>query len=283
MRTGIFLFLITVTILITASCNKNESEPEKGIIEIHFTHSVDGKPVQFDQLIYTNTAGNQFMITDIKYFISRLIFINEEGKSVVITQDEGIHYVDCDLGKTLRWKIGTMPDGNYTAISFVFGLDEEDNISNRFVNPPESNFSWPNYMGGGYHYMQINGRFLNKEGKITNMNIHTGIGQIYNGNNEVTEFVQNFFTVNLPVKFSINEDNTTILTIDMEILRWFDTPNVYNFDEYGTAIMQNQHAQQMLKENGGNVFVEIMKYEVRSKKYEEYLPRWRGTKGVNKK
>jgi hypothetical protein len=40
----------------------------------------------------------------------------------------------------------------------------------------------------------------------------------------------------------------------MEIQRWFDTPNVYNIEEFGTGIMQNQRAQELLRENGWNVF-----------------------------
>jgi hypothetical protein len=248
------LFILSATILLATTCTKHE----KGSIEIIFTHTVDGEPVQFNQLIYTNTAGNQYQVNEIKYFISKLIFFNngEEGYEIVITQDDGIHYVDCSLKNTLRWEINPIPAGSYTDISFVFGLDKEDNRSNRFVNPPESYFSWPNNMGGGYHYMQINGKFLNKEGEIQNMNIHTGIGQIYNENNEVAEFVQNYFTVTMPLPagFFVHADNATPLTLNMEIQRWFDTPNLYNFNDFGTGIMQNQHAQQLLKENGGNVF-----------------------------
>jgi len=250
MRFHIFLSILIFPILLGTSCHKDK----KGKVEINFTHTVDGESVHFNQLIYTNEAGNSYQINEIKYFISRIIFIDQIGKSFEIIQDDGIHYVDCSLENTLRWKIDEIPQGNYVAISFVFGLDEKDNISNRFLNPPESNFSWPNHLGGGYHYMQINGFFLNQEGNISSMTIHTGIGQVYDGSAENTEFVNNYFTVTLPVEFFVNNDNTPAFTLNMEIQRWFDTPNLYNFDDYGTGIMQNQTAQQLLKENGGDVF-----------------------------
>jgi hypothetical protein len=61
--------------------------------------------------------------------------------------------------------------------------------------------------------------------------------------------------VTLPVNLLINAENNTIhLALNMEIQRWFDTPNLYNFDEFGTGIMQNLRAQELLKENGKNVF-----------------------------
>ena len=250
MRFNRLFFILISLFFLAASCRKEE----KGTIEIAFTHTVVGAPVQLNQLIYTNTAGNHYQINEVKYFISNIILIDTEGKPTVVTQDDGIHYVDLSSEKTLRWQIEEVPPKNYTAISFVFGLDEKDNQSNRFVNPPECNFSWSEHLGGGYHYMQINGKFLNKDDNLQNMNIHTGIGQLYNENNKITAFVHNYFTVTLPVLFSVTENNTTPLTINMEIQRWFDTPNLYNFDDFGEGIMQNQHAQKLLKENGGNVF-----------------------------
>jgi len=250
MKNKTFYFAVIASIFLGASCNKNEN----GSAVFIFTHTVDGVYAQFNRLIYTNTAGNQYQINEIKYFISRMLLYDANGKTVEIAQDEGIHYVDCSLLNTLRWEIDGIPQGKYVAISFVFGLDRDDNISNRFVNPPESNFSWPNHLGGGYHYMQINGKFLNKEGNIQNMNIHTGIGQIYDENSGVAEFAHNYFIVNLPIMFFVHVNNTQTLILNMEVQRWFDTPNLYNFDDFGTGIMQNQTAQQLLKENGENVF-----------------------------
>jgi len=242
-------FVILLSVFLVFSCKKERY----GNIIFHFTQTIDGQHVQYNQLIYTNTAGNQYQVNEIKYFISKVFLTDDKGESVFIKQDDGIHYIDNSLNNTLFWKINDVPQRNYVAVSFVFGLDKDDNMSNRFVNPPESNFSWPQVLGGGYHYMQINGKFLTKNGVIKNLNIHTGIGQLYDENNEVTQFIHNYITVSLPVIFSVS-DSRTSLNLNMEIQRWFDTPNVYNFDEFGTGIMQNQHAQQLLKQNVEGVF-----------------------------
>jgi len=170
MKFNTCFFLLSIAGLLAFSCQKY------GNAEILFTHSADNQPVQYNQFLYTNTAGNKYQVNEIKYFISRLILIDTKGKSIEITQDNGIHYVDNSIDKSLRWNISEIPQKQYRAISFVFGLDENNNKSNRFVNPPESNFFWPEVLGGGYHYMQINGKFINKNSEIQNMNIHTGIG-----------------------------------------------------------------------------------------------------------
>jgi hypothetical protein len=245
-----FFFFLTICVLVI-SCKTHEKQ---GSVDFFLTHTIDEKPIQWNQLIYTNAAGNKYQVNEVKYFISRLILRDAKGKFIEIKQDAGIHYVDCSLAKTLRWEIAQIPQKNYEYISFVFGLDENDNRSHRFVNSPECNFSWPENLGGGYHYMQINGKFLNNKEELQNMNIHTGIGQTRDENNVIKQFVHNYFTVTLPVNFSVHEDHTTSLTLNMEIQRWFDTPNIFNFNEFGTGIMQNQRAQELLKENGENVF-----------------------------
>jgi len=245
-----FFYVLTICSFSCFSCIKEK----EGSIELRFTHTIDEQSLQLNQLIYTNAAGNLYQLNEVKYFISNVFLIDSGRRWVAVNQDEGIHYVDFSLENTLCWKISGMPQRNYTAISFVFGLNEKDNQSNRFVNPPECNFSWPDHLGGGYHYMQLNGKFLNDAEEMQNLNIHTGIGQIYYAEIDSTIFVHNYFTVTFPVQFSILEENTPPLYINMEIQRWFDSPNLYNFNQFGTGIMQKQEAQKLLKENGGNVF-----------------------------
>jgi hypothetical protein len=245
-----FFIVFIACFFIVFSCKKEKY----GSIELCFTHTADEAPVLINELIYTNAAGNRYQVNEIKYFISKICLIDYDGNSIEIKQNNGIHYVDCSIKNTLRWKIDEIPQKHYHGISFVFGLDEADNKSYRFVNPPESNFAWPEFLGGGYHYMQINGKFRNKDGEIQNLNIHTGIGQMYNENNEITQFVHNYFTVTLDYPFFVYADNTLSLTLNMEIQHWFSIPYLYNFDMYGSGIMQNQWAQELLKANGWNVF-----------------------------
>ena len=93
--------------------------------------------------------------------------------------------------------------------------------------------AWPDVLGGGYHYMQINGKWLASNDTVRPFNLHTGIGQRYE-NGQVTEFVPNYFRMTLPLRdFVVTKDATTQL--DFVI---------------GGSIMQNQAAQDMLRENG---------------------------------
>ena len=111
-----------------------------------------------------------------------------------------IHYVDTDLPETWEYALlDKIPAGNYDSISFTFGISEEKNQSLMFVNPPESYMFWPELLGGGYHYMKLNGKWENLESNILPFNFHLGIGQIRDPETqEIIGFEQNYFRVSLP-------------------------------------------------------------------------------------
>ena len=226
-----------------------------GRLQINFATEVDGIPIHYDIADYVNDAGNRYEVNEVRYFISHVTLTKSDGTQVTLTDDKGIHYYDSDLSQTHNWLIDDdIEVGEYKTISFVFGLDATQNVTGFFVNPPETNMAWPDPIGGGYHYMQINGKWLNASETLTPFCLHTGIGQTYQ-DGEITGFVQNFFTVTLPISsFEIKDSETSSLTLTMNVNNWFREPHVYDLNEWGGAIMQNQAAQEVLKANGKNVF-----------------------------
>lgn len=253
-----------VVILLMVSCKKENDivdPPAKfGKISFQFSHKVNGQPLIIDTLVYTNAAGNQYNINEIQYFVSDITLHNSSGGEVVIKQVNGIHYIDTDIPSTHSWVVSDdIPAGNYTSVSFTFGINEAKNHSGLFTNQPEVNMWWPDLLGGGYHYMKMNGNWLDTNAQLQPFNFHLGIGQIYASNvislDSITGFVQNYFTVTLPnSSFSIAENVTTKTEITMNIESWFETPNIYNFDYWGGSIMQNQPAMLAIKQNGADAF-----------------------------
>ena len=122
-----------------------------------------------------------------------------------------------------------------------------------FVNPPESNMQWPDVLGGGYHYMMMNGKWKDSINQIENFNTHLGIGMDINGND--TTMVDNSFRVKLQGSgFTLAKDATKEVQIVMNIESWFETPYVYDHNHFGQMIMQNQTAMQTISANGADVF-----------------------------
>lgn len=251
------LLLICIGLL---SCKKEQKLERTGKIRLNFTHGVDTAILQTNVMCYQNAAGNDYEVDELKYFISDLILYNNNGKSKLIDDYKAIHYIDIAYPYTLSWDVyDPIPEGSYDSLSFIFGLSEVRNQSFIFVNPPEVNMFWPSILGGGYHYMMINGRWRKPDNSINAFDFHLGIGQIYSGTttntDSITGFVQNYFRVSLPnSSFKVIKDSTTEIDIHMNINSWFTTPHIYDHNIWGGAIMQNQQAMNMAKKNGYDVF-----------------------------
>jgi hypothetical protein len=259
----ITLLLCIFTLFLTGSCKKTASDPipkPSGRVKFSISHCVNGVPIQYNTADYLNAAGNQYMITGLKYFISDITFYKNDGSTRMISDWEDKYYVDENIPESKEIlfydRIGA---GEYDSVSFIFGFTKEKNQSFMYVNPPEVWMSWPEVLGGGYHYMMLDGRWKDTTGVFQSFNFHLGIGQLYHGpgynTDSIYAFVQNYFRVGLPASnFFLNEGDTADFKLVMNIERWFDNPYVYDHNQWGGAIMQNQPAMQMAKENGWDVF-----------------------------
>jgi hypothetical protein len=253
-------YLILIVPFLIISCkDKKEDAEVNGKINIHFDHNVNGNPLEVDTLKYINAAGNPYLISEIQYFISDVILYKGDGTSQLIDAKKDIHYVDTDLPETHTWEVfDGIPAGHYDSIAFTFGISQDKNHSFMFVNPPESFMFWPEYLGGGYHYMKLNGKWLEDGQTVqtTPFNCHLGIGQIYfNYPDSIIGFIHNDFRVSLPgSSFDMGSGEKKQINLTMNIENWFKEPHIYDFDVWGSYTMQNQEAMQTLRENGHNVF-----------------------------
>jgi hypothetical protein len=262
--TGILAFLLLVTLTFIAGCKKDDppeddGQEEYGKVSFEFLHKVDGNDLVTDSLMYVNDAGNKYLVNEIQYFISDVTLHYDNGSTYLIDAWKDIHYVDTDLENTHTWNVfDNIPLGTVKKISFTFGISEAKNHSLMFTDPPESLMFWPEYLGGGYHYMKLNGKWETPEGVMHPFDFHLGIGQIYDNQGNITGFIQNYFTVQLEEPgfslFTVDPDYVTNIQFIMNIENWFRDPNTYNHNEWGGDIMQKQEAMILGCENGHDVF-----------------------------
>ena len=247
--------LVIALALLAVACTKPK---EKAEIYLNLGYEVNSKSLVTDTLCYENEAGNQFLITEIQWFLSNIELKNEASDWIMLHQPglddtldiSRVYYIDTDIPESQTLHSSPVEVGYYTAIRFIFGLDETDNQTGLFTDPPESEMFWPDLLGGGYHYMKLNGKYLDVEGRLAPLAIHLGIGQ----NEDCTEFYQNYFIVELPINFYVAANAENQLDLTMVIDNWFRNPNTIDFNELGSHIMQNQTAQQLLQGNGKDVF-----------------------------
>ena len=259
MKAKSILFIAALLILGTACKKKgcmdasainynSEAEKDDGSCEyaptystqFEFIHELNGSAFLFDTILYAHPAGQDYSVQTLKYFISNVVLYKASGDSVYL---DVVHYVDAEnASTTLLEYTQSIENTSYTGVAFIFGLDDSKNTTGAFVNPPESLMEWPVPMGGGYHYMKLEGKY-DSMGTTENYNVHTGksMGNPY------------FFRVDLPQSFTVT-DHDVHIELKMEINNWFQNPALFDFDVYGDAIMGNQTAQQIIRDNGIDVF-----------------------------
>ena len=255
------LLSVCISILLFA-CNKGEQQDIKtdaGKLIFQFEHFVDENELAFDAMQYLSAAGNQYEVTEIQYFLSAITLNKENGEKYLIDQEKFAHYIDTNLPQTFTWNTDEdIPAGEYATISITFGIKGEKNKAFMYTDPPESDMFWPMNLGGengGYHYMKLNGFWMNKNDEREPFNFHLGVGQERDVENNITGFIQNWVEMELPSSsFTLEKGENKVITIRMNVDQWWENPHIYDHNIHGGKIMQNQNAMRMGVENAMSVF-----------------------------
>jgi len=126
----------------------------------------------------------------------------------------------------------------------TFGFNNADNFKvGGYTDLNSASWNVPDMLGGGYHYMQFEGKFLNKDIEQQGFAYHT-IGAY----NSITKEVEDTsFTVNLGT-ISIKNDAT--IEIKMNVAEWFKNPNEWDLNVLNSMLMPNYDAQKLMSANG---------------------------------
>ena len=242
-------YFLHITIILLFSCKKEEGcmDPlatnynsdatvENGdctynpiSININFSQTVNQNPIVLNEMIYTNEANDNYSIQTVRYLISN-IYLHATDTSVLI---KNVHFIDIDNPESSSIIVNDIIDKNYTQISFTMGLIENENQTNLYLNEVFfPSFVWPEFLGGGYHYMQLEGDYNNL---FLGYATHTG----------PTNGIDYSFTKNFNISTNIQDGSS--ITINMEINNWYSNPNTVNLYD---GIMDNSNIQAQLQENG---------------------------------
>jgi len=245
------LFL-TLTLVMLYGCNTDlDDSTSQTTVSLKFTHHWDGVQVTNSDLnafSYTNAFGNLLSIERLRYLISDLVLTKNNGQTIEIenyslidiANESSLAYVTTDLIET----------GSFSNISFVFGFTNEKNSNGSYNDLNSESWNVPLMLGGGYHYMQMDGKFLNTDNIEQGYNYHA-IRAVDNPGDNPSFPQDTFFRVNLGA-VSIKEDGE--INIAMNIAEWFKNPSTWNLNDYNQMLMPNSAAQIIMYENGQNAF-----------------------------
>ncbi len=247
---ALIIFFIVITLW---SCN-NDDDTNNTVsqtnITLNFSHIWDDTAItnhDFNTVQYTNEKGDHLSITKLRYLISNITFQKPDGEKLVL---DGYNLVDVTNGTNLSFTPSTtIPTGDYSKVLFTFGFNNNDNYNTNYPDLNTALWSVPTMLGGGYHYMQLEGKFIGNARTETGYAYHAIRAVDNTGTTQV--FQDTFFEVDLgPV--TITDDAT--FEIDMNIAEWFKNPHTWDLNILGNMLMPNFDAQVMMFDNGQNVF-----------------------------
>lgn len=242
MKVGILRYLLFITFISFFSCKKTEDKPPKTDsrykISFNMHYNVDGAQLQKDTILYSNEAGNKYSVTRLEYYISA-IKLHKAGGDF---ENADVHYINFKKTETNNFILADIPEGEYTGISLLLGLDSAHNKSNALAPTQENNgMSWPDMMGGGYHFMKLEGHYKDTDPNAPNLGYAIHLGR----NMSVVR-------INKQMNFSLKADKT--LNLSMNINEWYKNPYIYDFNVDGNYSMNINTAMAKLAANGADVF-----------------------------
>lgn len=244
-----YLFCLLLLLFSCSDDNDDDTNVQRSLT-LNFTHNWDGTAVtnaDFNTIQYQNANGEQMSIERLRYLISN-VTLSQTGATDIVF--DGYNLINVGENSGLSYTPSTsITPGTYN-VSFTFGFNNTDNQSGVYTDLNAATWNVPDMIGGGYHYMQLDGKFMNSSNVETGYNFHA-IRAVDNSSGTPVFPQDTFFTVNLG-SVVIN-DNTTI-EVKANIAEWFKSPNTWDLNALHTMLMPNHNAQIMMYQNGQDVF-----------------------------
>lgn len=247
------IFFFSLLILFLNSCSSNEDiSIQNKKLTVNFIHEWDGTPItknDFNVVKFATKNEDTLSIERYRYVLSNIKLIDNSGFETPL-----LDYMLIDLGEeqNLSFTIDKLIlDRNYT-LNFTFGFTDADNTDGTYVDLNTANFNVPTMLGGGYHYMQFDGKYISST-------TTTPAGFNYHAIRAIN-LADPANIIHRDTSFEVNLNNIVITgneaTIDVKvnIAEWFKNPNTWDLDVLNQMLMPNFDAQVEMNSNGRNVF-----------------------------
>jgi hypothetical protein len=126
----LYLALISITLFFTA-CKKDDDSPktyETGDVSVEFENVVGSVHVDvFGTTNYTNQMGEQFTVTKLKYYITNVELLKEDGSYYKVP--ESYYLIDESVTSMHKALLTDIPGGVYKGIRYMVGVDSTRNVS----------------------------------------------------------------------------------------------------------------------------------------------------------
>lgn len=214
------LALIAVSTL-TACKKKTTEEPAKPVapaanVDLQFSNEVDGMPIEFGKMQYTNAAGNLYQIDLLKYYITNVKLYKADSSFINLENYDLINAADPTTCVVNGLNI---PNGTYTKIVFNVGIPQDRNHTGAQDGDlePAKGMIWD--WNTGYVFFKHEGKFKNSSNQTKSLVFHFATDRAFTIVEMPlsTPMVVNGVDKKVFFKFNLNKLYTTPTNVDFNV------------------------------------------------------------------
>ena len=200
----------------TLNTNDNETdEPDVGNFVVNFDNVIAEQGLSLQQM-YDKVGGETISINELKYIISNIVLIDENGNEFVYPQEDSYFLINEAVSSSQRLTLQDVNANNYTGIRFGIGVDQShyplNGVQNFVPTAEENNMLWS--WSAGYIFMRIEGLYSSSQSTDSPFRLHIGShGQNLDNYKEVSlDFLQ---------PLAVSETENPEININFDVLKLF--------------------------------------------------------------
>lgn len=234
----IFASIFALSAITVSSCKKDDTHTDDdhnhtattGSVEIMIDNRVKSEDLVLDTKWYTNHLGDSFQISKFNYYVSNIKLTGGSNYS----EPESYHLVEESKGSSQMFTISNVPNGTYTGISFMIGVDSLRNVSGAqtgALDPANGMFwSW----NTGYIQLKMEGKAPKSTATDKALKFHIGG---FSGSNNTIRTV----TLTFPQPITINGSSYHV-HMEANAAKMFGMPSPIDFSAINTVHMPGANA-----------------------------------------
>ncbi|AFU68070.1 AZL_007920/MXAN_0976 family protein [Psychroflexus torquis ATCC 700755] len=201
--------------MLAVSC-KDDDTIETTSIEISFANTINSQNIELNTGVYQTTLGESYSINELKYIISNISFIKEDGGIFTYPVEDSYFLIDEEVPSSKIITLENIPVANYNKIKFGIGVDQSNyplnGVDNFVPTAEESQMLWS--WSAGYIFFKIEGDY-SSTGDQPDEDFLFHIGS--HGTN-----LDNYKTVELSSDFGFDFTESTLVSIEADIPKLFN-------------------------------------------------------------
>ncbi len=213
-----------IAVLAIISC-KEDDNTIVGAVNLNFSNTINDEPIVLNTGSYTNQSNETYTISELKYIVSNIVLIKENGDEFKYPVSESFFVINEEVSESKGLNLTNISSGEYTKIKFGIGVDQSKYPLEgaNFVPTAEENgmiWSW----SSGYKFIKFEGSFT-LEGETTTEDflLHIGShGEALDNYKEVT--------IDLSSTLTIEDDTTSTISIQADVAKIFDSINTHSLE-----------------------------------------------------